>query len=310
MDKSQLVATLVVLVISAMAFMTGSLQDNYTTLVLQEKGTVQILKDDLERMESWAYYILNRDVTRVREYGDLLSELYLLDAEFELLNDSFSIEERNLYVRKTVDTIIQLQGYQNDLLILHLYRHFNQTSDTYYIAQEDNEGYDFFISEQMWQSFQIQHGSPVTVMTPEQYYGSFFAYDSIQALPEGLRPNDPETGAETFIIESAGVEFFSEFFLLSQVQSLQSEINAKMTEVSLLESEIDRISSSVGLITVAMLLATVMSSRIDDKKLENQITSLRTELGKDARVEKDTLSLPILLIALLLAAFGVYLMLF
>ncbi len=83
-----------------------------------------------------------------------------------------------------------------------------------------------------------------------------------------------------------------------------------MTEVSLLESEIDRISSSVGLITVAMLLATVMSSRIDDKKLENQITSLRTELGKDTRVGKDPLSLPILLIALLLAAFGVYLMLF
>jgi hypothetical protein len=310
MDKPQLVATLVVLIISAMAFVVGSQQDNYATLAIQEKEVVQDLLDDLERMEQRAYYILGRDVTRVREYGDLLVQLYLIDAEFELLNDSLSIEERQVYIRRTIDTIIQLQGYQTNLLIFHLYMHFEQTSDTYYIAHEDNEGYNFSITEQMWQTYETEHGSPVAIMTPEEYYGSLFAYDLIQALPEQLRPNNPELGEETFIVESAGIEFFCEYFLLSQVQSLQSQISMKLNEVSSLESEVDRISSSIGLVTVAMLLATIMSSRIDERKVENQIRTLRVELGRETQVDKDVLSLPILFIALILAALGIYLMMF
>ena len=309
-DRSQLVATLVVLIISSMAFVTGSLQDNYVTLAIHEKEMVQVLQDDLGRMENHAYYILGRDVTRVREYGDLLTELYLIDAEFELLNDSLSIEERQVYVRRTVDTIIQLQGYQTNLLIVHLYMHFEQTDETYYIAHEDNEGYNFSITKQTWQTYETEHGSPVTIMTPEEYYGSLFAYELIQALPEQLRPNNPETGEEAFIVESAGVEFFCECFLFSQVQSLQDQISMRLNEVSSLEAEADRVSSSVGLVTVAMLLATVMSSRIDERKIENQIKKLRVELGVETQIDKDVLSLPILLVALILAALGIYLMMF
>jgi hypothetical protein len=91
---------------------------------------------------------------------------------------------------------------------------------------------------------------------------------------------------------------------------LQSEINTKLNEVSTLESEAERISSSVGLITVAMLLATVMSSRIDERKLENRIVALEIGLGKETEIDRDVLSMPILLVALVLAALGIYLMLF
>ncbi len=310
MEKSQLVATIVVLLISGMAFVTGSLYDNYATMALQEKEQVQHMQDDLERIENHAYYLMDRDVTRVRECLDLLAEIILLDAEFELLNASLSIEEREVYVRRTIDMLIQMQGYQNSLLILHLYRHFSQSSNTYYIAHEENEGYNFFITEQKWQAFETDHGSPVTIMTAEQYYGHFFAYDSIQALPEELRPVDPETNEETFITESAGIEFFCEYFLLSQVQELQSQISENLNNVSLMESEAGRISSSVGIITVSMLLATVMSSRIDEKKLEKQIISLRADLGKEVEIDKDQLSIAILLVALILGALGIYLILF
>ncbi|MHA1966058.1 MAG: hypothetical protein ACXACG_16755 [Candidatus Thorarchaeota archaeon] len=310
MERSKLVATIVVLLISSMAFIAGSLQENYATMALNEKEEVQDLQDDLERMEDHAYYIMGRDVTRIRECLDLLSEITLLDAEFELLNVSLSIQERQVYVRRTIDMLIQMQGYQNNLLILHLYRHFNQSSDTYYIAHENNEGYNFSITMQMWQAFETEVGSPVTIMTPEQRYGNYFSYDAIQTLPEGFRPHDPETGEEIFIVESAGVEFFCEYFLLSQVQSLQSQINLKLDMVSSLESITDRISSSVGLITVAMLLATVMSNRADKRKLEKEIVALRADLGKETKLDKDNLTMSILLIALFLAILGIYLALF
>jgi hypothetical protein len=310
MERSKLVATIVVLLISGMAFMVGSLQENYATMALNEKEEVQELQDDLERMEDHAYYIMGRDVTRVREYMDLLTETMLLDVEFEMLNASFTVEERQVYVRRTIEMITHMQGYQNNLLILHLYRHFNQSSDTYYIAHEDNEGYNFSITMQMWQTFETEFGPPVTVLTPQQYYGHFFMYDLIQARGEGFRPVDPETDEEIFIIESAGVENFCEYFLLSQVQSLQSQINLKLDTVSSLESITDRISSSVGLITVAMLLATVMSSRVDKRKLEKEIVALRADLGKETQLDKDNLTMSILLIALFLAILGIYLALF
>ena len=83
-----------------------------------------------------------------------------------------------------------------------------------------------------------------------------------------------------------------------------------LNEVSQLESEADRISSSVGLITVAMLLATVMSSRIDERKLENQIVALEVVMGKETEIDRDVISMPILIVALVLAALGIYLMLF
>jgi len=310
MERSQLVATLVVLLISGMAFMAGSLQETYVTQALHEKETVQELQDDLERMEDHAYYIMGRDVTRVREYLDLLAGMTLLDVEFEMLNASFTPEEREVYLRRTIDTLVQMQGYQNNLLVLHLFRHFNQSTNTYYIAHEDNEGYNFSITWQMWQAFETEFGSPVIVMTSEQYYGHFFAYDMIQARAEGLRPVDPETGEEIFIFENIGIEFFCEQFLLSQVQSLQSQISVMLNDVSQLESDADRISSSVGLVTVAMLLATVMSSRIDERKLENRIVSLQIEMGKEAEIDRDMISMPILLVALFLAVIGIYLLLF
>ena len=310
MERSQIVATLVVLIISAMAFIAGSLQETYATQALHEKETVQELQDDLERMEDHAYYIMERDVTRVRQYLDRLAEITLLDVEFEMFNASFTPERREVYLRRTIDTLVQMQGYQNNLLVLHLYRHFNQSTNTYYIAHENNEGYNFSITWQMWQSFETEFGSPVIVMTPEQYYGHFFAYDMIQALAEELRPVDPETNEEIFIFENIGIEFFCESFLLSQVQSLQSQISMMLNEVSQLESEADRISSSVGLITVAMLLATVMSSRIDERKLENQIVALEVVMGKETEIDRDVISMPILIVALVLAALGIYLMLF
>jgi len=310
MERSQIVATVVVLLISGMAFITGSLQETYATQALHEKETVQELQDDLERMEDHAYYIMGRDVTRVRECLDLRADITLLDVEFEMLNASFTPEEREVYLRRTIDTLIQMQGYQNNLLVLHLYRHFNQSTNTYYIAHEDNEGYNFSITWQMWQAFETEFGEPVIVMTPEQYYGHFFAYDMIQARGEGLRPVDPETGEEIFIFENIGIEFFCESFLLSQVQLLQSQISVMLNEVSHLESEADRISSSVGLITVAMLLATVMSSRIDERKLENKIVALQIDMGKETEIDRDTISMLILIVALVLAAFGLYLMFF
>ena len=49
---------------------------------------------------------------------------------------------------------------------------------------------------------------------------------------------------------------------------------------------------------------------IDKRKLERMIVSLQADLGMEAEIDKDNISMVILLIALVLAALGIYLMMF
>jgi len=253
---------------------------------------------------------MQRDVTRIREYGDLLMEVYWMDREFELLNSSISPERREMYVRKVADMLDQLNSYQSMLLILFLYRHFNRSTDTFWIASEDGEGYDFSVTWDMWTNFISEHGSPVKIETPTEYYGHFFSYPAIQALPYPMRPQDHETGAEMFIREDAGVEFLCEYFLLSQVQVLQDQIDGKLVEANTNEAMANRISVTVSLATVAMLLATAMANRANEREAIDEIVALRVEMGQEVALERDYSTVPILIVAIALALFGLYLLMF
>jgi hypothetical protein len=310
LKKAYILATLTILLISGVAFVAGGLREDFSSVATQKQEEARELQGDLERMESKAYFLIQRDVTRVRAYGDLLMEVDLLDIEFSLLNNSLTPQRREVYVRRIADMLSQLQSHQSMLLILHLYRHFNSTTDTYWIAREQNEGYNFSISWQMWQAFISDHGSPAAIETPLQYYGTYFSYPAIQSLGYGLRPKDHETGAETFIREDAGVEFLSEYFLLSQIQTLQNQIKEKLDAASAQDTVAERISLAVSLTTVAMLLATAMASRVNEKEVMDEITVLRAEMGQQAAPMRDYGTVPILLVAVALALLGLYLALY
>ena len=308
--RAYILATLTILLISGIAYVAGTLQEGFSSTAVQKEDEARELQADLERMESRTYYLMERDITRVRMYGDLLSDVWHVDMEFELLNNSLIPEEREVYVRRIADMISQLQSYQSMLLILHLYRHFNGTANTYWIASEENEGYDFSVTWEMWQAFTSEHGSPVAIQTPLQFYGGFFAYPAIQALPYAFRPVDHETGAETFIIENTGIEFFFEYFLLSQIQVVQDQIDEKLQEANSQSAIADKVSLAVALTTVAMLLATAMASRINEREVVSEVVALRKELGQDARLVRDYGTVPILIVAIALALLGLYLALY
>ncbi|MFX1602204.1 MAG: hypothetical protein ACFFCK_01880 [Promethearchaeota archaeon] len=310
MRRDYILATLTILLISGIAFVAGTFQEGFSSAAVERHDEARELQSDLERMESRTYYLMERDITRVREYLDLLGEVHLLDTEFDLMNSSLSPARREVYVRRISEMISQLQSYQNTLLILHLYRHFNSTTDTYWIAVEDVDGYDFSIPWEMWQGFTSEHGSPVMIQTPLQFYGTFFAYPAIQALPYGLRPVDHETGAETFIIENAGIEFLCEYFLLSQIQVVQGQINDKLDEANAQSAIAEKISLAVALTTVAMLLATAMASRVNEREVVSEIMALRKELGQEAAPVRDYGTVPILIVAIALALLGLYLALY
>ncbi|UCH04308.1 MAG: hypothetical protein JSW05_12165 [Candidatus Thorarchaeota archaeon] len=310
MRRAYILATLTILLISGIAYVAGTLQEGFSSTAVQKQDEAREMQTDLERMESRTYYLMERDITRVREYGNLFGEIWPIDMEFEFLNSSLSIEERQVYVRRIVDKISQLQSYQNMLLILHLYRHFNRTTNTYWIASEDNEGYDFSITWELWQAFISDHGSPVTIQTTLQFHGAFFSYPAIQALPYGWRPMDHETGEETFTIESAGIEFLCEYFLLSQIQVLQYQIDQTLQEANAQGAIAEKISLAVSLTTVAMLLATAMASRVSEREVVSEIVTPRKEMGQDVGPVRDYGTVPILIVAIALALLGLYLALY
>ncbi len=71
-----MLATLTILLISGIAFIAGSLQEEFSSTAALRQEEAREMQDYLERMESKSYYLMQRDISRVRAYGDLLGEVY------------------------------------------------------------------------------------------------------------------------------------------------------------------------------------------------------------------------------------------
>ena len=219
-----LIAYGIILFISVNAFVSGLFQENFTSKANSSKAEVVDLQNTLGRMESKANFISNRDIPSTYKSIDIRVEVTLLDNEFELLNTSLNPNEREVYIRKIVELLIYAQNIQNTLLIIHLYRHFNDTAENYMIANQEADGYDYFITHEIWQTYNSLFGSPVYIWTAFEYYGGFFSYPLIQLRAPEFRPYDPDTGLETFIFEGGGIESILDFFLYSQIREIQGQI--------------------------------------------------------------------------------------
>ncbi|MFW9824300.1 MAG: hypothetical protein ACFFE4_15260 [Candidatus Thorarchaeota archaeon] len=300
----------IILFISGTAFIAGSLQENLSTQANTIQAQVLDLQDTVLRMESKAFFLTSRDITTTYKSIDIRLEAMLVDNELDLLNATISQAQRDFYVKKIVELLIYSQGMQNTLLIIHLYRHFNVTSVDFAIANQNSDGYDYRITYEMWQYYNNQFGSPVYIWNATDYYGLYFSYPLIQALAPEFRPHDPETELEIFIYEGGGIEGLMDFFLYNQVREIQDEINKKSGLVHSLESQATYISLGVSLTTVSMLLATAMITRINHKKVEHEFNILKEKDGREVRIQRDFLSIPVLVIAAILSVLGVFLAIF
>jgi len=148
------------------------------------------------------------------------------------------------------------------IIIIILYRHFKTTTSSFYIAREDPDGYDFLVTGETWQAFVDSYGLPVEVYSAEEYYGgSFKQFAEIKAHVN--HPVDPVTWQEIFIQVGGALEFKLDYFLFSQVRTLQDEINEKLDEANILENQANGIALGVSLTTVGVILSTPMVTRLN-----------------------------------------------
>ncbi len=306
-NKKYILAYAIILFISGTAFVAGLLQENLTSNTTQIKETMAEQQTTLIRMESKAFFLTTRDISTTYKAIDVLVEVTLIDNEFDLLNATLPQAERDVYVKKIVELLMYRQSLQNKLMVVHLYRHFNTSSDDFVIALQENDGYDYRITLEMWQDYVTQFGLPVYIWNASEYYGNFFSYSVIQALPPDFRPYDPDSGFEIFIFEGGGIESIMDYFLYSQVRTLQDSINSNNKVVNTLESQTAFISLTVSLTTVSLVLSTAMITRLNHKKLEQEFEILKAKEGRELEGKRDALSIPVLIVAGILSILGILL---
>ncbi|MFX0081810.1 MAG: hypothetical protein ACFE94_08660 [Candidatus Hodarchaeota archaeon] len=294
----------IILFISGTAFIAGLLQENLTSEANLAKQEVADLQDTLERMEAKALFLTNRDIANTYKSIDIRFEATLVDNELDLLNTSLNPNEREVYIRKIVELLIYAQGMQNTLLIIHLYRHFNISTDDFMIAFEEADGYDYFITYEMWQTYNSLYGSPVYIWTAYDYYGLYFSYPLIQLKAPQFRPHDPDTSLEIFIFEGGGIESVLDYFLYTQIREIQDQKNFKSEKANILEAKASYISLGVSLTTISMVLASAMITRINHKKMEHEFAILKEIEGRKEEIKPDIISIPILVIATVLSILG------
>ncbi|NVM56382.1 MAG: hypothetical protein HWN66_21975 [Candidatus Helarchaeota archaeon] len=303
-----MIATGIILFISVSAFLAGFLQENYSGQAIDLRKEIAELQTDLDRMEAKALSLTSRDIDFTYSAIECLWEAFNKDLEFKILNSTLLEEERTNYIRQIVRSLQEVLGYSNPTMILHMYRVWDYYSnlDDFYIATEETDGYDYIIPRELWDSYISVYGMPVVELTPSEWYGDFFSYDAIQALPLVERPRDPLFG-EMFVFESGGIEFLCDYFLFNPVRVLHDDINKKLNKAENLEAQASRIGLGVAMTTVAVVLSAAMANRLNQRKIEREFEKIREKEDRLAKKKRDLISIPILIIAIILSLLGVIL---
>lgn len=84
----------------------------------------------------------------------------------------------------------------------------------------------------MWQNYFALYGAPFNVINAFSFYGDYFAYPEIQSRPLNERPINPSTGTEIFYEYIHAIASIDEYFLLTQVNEIQNQINLKLSKAN------------------------------------------------------------------------------
>ena len=295
-----LFASIIIIVISGLAFTTGFLKENVVTQVEEIKVEVSEAEILVQRMDSRISDISYFDQDRYRAALDETFDFWELVLELELFNDTMSDTERELLLNRMgfhLHKFIELAIYTN---IGKMYTHWFATSNSsdYYFATEEIDGYDFYFTKE---EFEIYNSSKS--LAKEQTYVQFIGSEPYldYILASGVVPTDYVTVSPW--------NKWSEF-LRGKLFEIEQQIDSNLEKLAELEGKASFFGYGVTLITVTTILAAAMAAQLNDKEREREYSHIKAEIYDDKSMiitKGNNLAIPVLIIALILAALGLLL---
>lgn len=303
-----LIGTIIVIVISFIAFTSGYLENEIISDISGLKEEIIDLQNDLDLVESKSQSILNKEIDIFIESKQIFLETQILSDELFLLQSEISNSEKMAYLNRISKLLIESQERMNNLLTVRLYYWFEYYSITtpFVISEAVGEFSEFEITKTRWDAYQ-PFPAIVNVFNSFEYYGFTGFYDNISAdytvYNRYIEISDQE---EVFVraIEVLQLEKHIDALLFAQTRELKTEINQKVKSINMMEKELSQVSSGVSIITIAIILSAAMVARLSDQSLEKDFDKIKELVSQEQIIDakkRDYISMPVLILALLIS---------
>ncbi|WP_457558936.1 hypothetical protein [Candidatus Harpocratesius sp.] len=309
-SKADLFAVIIIIIISGSGFIAGYFQNQYGEEVKYYNDLATKAEQNSDQMYDLMQYWIEHDRALYDSASRAFEEVYVNSLEWlDLLNPALNISSEQMYIINTTHLIpiqtalFRAIGYLNDSLVHDLYMSFTflEPEEDYYLASEIVEGYEFVIPYSDWLSKNLYSIEPM-----EQFLNT--------TLVDCGFP--PETNMLQRILSDAPEYVFR--FEIGKLHDLLFDIFLNEREKAFLYRDqsilakdlLNKVSLGVSVTTVAIVLSTAMSNRIEQKKYFATVDRLRADIYHNEELissKSDRIAIPVLILAVGISLAGLIL---
>jgi len=310
MGKQNYVATAIIILVSASAFLAGFVQDGYLTDAAKLREEAAATEPVLTLMEEKAQQILVRDETLMNDARFYMSWAELLDIEWVTLNDTLTPAERQSYLDRIMHLLAICREQVAAVFVVKVYNFFEgNPSITSYTVADDLIDSSATLPSSVSNLYSIQKEDFQEAITSAEIADlndlTYEFFGHLQ-LFDVYNTSWPFFGTETPVIAGVWGEeddpswFAKEYadeILTIDINKLRNTIMVDLGRADMYERRASRFNMAVSITTVMVLLATVMVDRIKDRDTKKDFEEIKHALKQDEQgmiAKPDYLSLPVL----------------
>ena len=307
----ELFAVVVILLVASISFIAGVVQSGMSSMADEHYTVSEDISSEASQISSHARYLVDSDrdlIFQAEEIqGDLFTDIFIWSILVN--NQNATLADNLTYSSRIMRNIWRLSQTYNDTWIHHMWHFFEvemviepppieEPPPSFGFADKLMDGYDFFITENKWEKSKIKR-----TLNASYPMGDFLGDILIGPEHSAVRQlilNDPELlTLKLFKLSHESIWAFENMTrgLVVQMNIDADRFNGQGNSFGELA---DMLSVAVSITTVAIILATAMSSRLEDRRIQNLFTRVRADVLGQEDLYRDTvdkLSIPILLIA-------------
>ncbi|MFW9924867.1 MAG: hypothetical protein ACFFDW_16435 [Candidatus Thorarchaeota archaeon] len=310
---------IIVMMISAAALVPGFLQDNVSSEADSNDNELNEKIIDYDYFTEIQLRVFEHDSNLYEKMWDEISYAYSQDLQLSILGSAATATENITYVKLIINALfnahlISLQTYS---FIMDREFTIDPLRDNFYFGSSST-GAQYTVDRTAWSEKPTYLHTTLGDFIEDYFidwYGientTMFSPHTMQVLYANF--SDELTYQYGFLhaprihyILNPGCNFYNITQLpLFELENDILELREQLQYYQGLESDYQM---AVSVMTIATLLATVMSGRLDERKVSYKVSVIRSDIKSDDSLiikEVDAFSLSILIVALLMAMFGI-----
>lgn len=293
-----LLASLIIIIISGLAFTAGFLKERVVNEIEETKITIANDEALVEKIDDKISDILIIDHLTLLESRNEIQTAKHLAMEWDLTYDNSTVIERNLLtgqIRNSINTYEQLVRNSYVGNMVHHFKRFG-FEDDYFLANSNFDGFNYSISKVKFDEYDSDY-SLSELMTIDLFLEEYAFKNATELAALWTYPSTEDRT----IIE--GLDLWTNLFR-DELYIIQQQLNNYANDLASLESVVSYYSYGVTIITITTILATAMTVQLNDKEREKEFSHIKAKIYNDESMivtKMNRIAMPVLFVALTLS---------